>query len=108
MMIKSIFALLLCLLPLAASAECGFVTSDDGVKIVVGKGSNHCFQSAEFREAFRDNLVAAVQTMEAEFARTEKIRKAYDDRNARASKLWTLAEREHASNPRAGRYFGQK
>lgn len=102
------FAVLLSLLPLAASAECGFVSSDDGVAIVVGKGQNRCFQSAEFREAFRNNLIAAVQAMEEESARQERIHKAYDDRNARAAKLWTIAERQHAAMPGGRRYWGQK
>lgn len=101
-------ALLFSLLPLLASAECGFASSDDGVAIIVGKGNNHCFQSAEFREAFRNNLIASLDAMQAESARAEKARRAYDDRNARAAKLWSLAEREHSSNPKAGRYFGQK
>lgn len=104
---KLTFALLLSLLPLAASAECGFVTSGDGVAIIVGKGNNRCFQSAEFREAFRNNLIAAVEAMDTESVRQERIRKAYDDRNARTAKLWTIAEREHASSG-GGRYWGQK
>ena len=104
---KFTFAVLLSLLPLAASAECGFVSSNDGVAIIVGKGQNRCFQSAEFREAFRNNLIAAVEAMDAESARQERYRKAYDDRNARAAKLWTIAERQHASEG-IGRYWGQK
>ena len=104
---KFTVALMLSLLPLAASAECGFASSDDGVAIIVGKGQNRCFQSAEFREAFRNNLIAAVQTMEEESARAERARKAYDDRNARAAKLWTIAERQHSSTA-TGRYWGQK
>lgn len=106
-MIKFTFAVLMSLFPLAASAECGFASSDDGVAIIVGKGSNRCFQSAEFREAFRNNLIAAVQQMEEESVRQERARKAYDDRNARAAKLWTIAERQHASLP-SGHYWGQK
>jgi hypothetical protein len=99
-------ALFLMLAPLTAAAQCGFVNSDEGMTIVVGKGDKRCFSSPEFRENFRSNLVASVKAMEVEEARTAWQRRAFDERSATGEKLWKLAERKHAAA--GGRYFGQR
>lgn len=99
-------ALFLLLAPLTVTAQCGFVNSDEGMTIVVGKGDKRCFSSPEFRENFRNSLVASVTAMEAEEARTAWQRRAFDARNATGEKLWRLAERQHAAS--GGRYFGQR
>ncbi|HZW22095.1 hypothetical protein [Noviherbaspirillum sp.] len=64
MLLKQVFAVLL-FLPAIAIAECGFIGDSKEMTIVVSKQSNNrCFQSEQFREAFRANLVAAVKTMD--------------------------------------------
>lgn len=63
-MLKQTIAVLL-LAPAIAWAECGFVSSNNEMTIVVSKDSNNkCFRSESFREAFRANLVASVNAME--------------------------------------------
>jgi hypothetical protein len=63
-MLKQIFAVLL-LIPTIGWAECGFVSSGGDMLVVVSKKTNNkCFHSEPFREAFRENLVASVKTME--------------------------------------------
>ena len=53
------------LVPAIAWAECGFVSGDSEMTIVVSKKSdNKCFRSSQFREAFRTHLVASVKDME--------------------------------------------
>lgn len=99
-------ALLLLLVPLATAAQCGLVPSSNGMAIVIGKGDKRCFSSPEFREAFRSNLIASVQTMNVEEVHIVRQKRAFDERNARAEKLWQLAERQHAA--KGGRYFGQR
>jgi len=64
MLLKLAIAVLL-FLPAVVRAECGFVGDSKDMTIVVSKKSNNrCFQSEQFREAFRANLVAAVKTMD--------------------------------------------
>ena len=99
-------ALFLLLAPLTAVAQCGFSNSDEGMTIVIGKGDKRCFSSPEFRENFRNSLVASVKAMETEEARIAWQRRAFDERNATGEKLWRLAERQHAAT--GGRYFGQR
>ncbi|WP_136419718.1 MULTISPECIES: hypothetical protein [Oxalobacteraceae] len=99
---KLMIALLL-LLPLAASAECGFANDGSTMTIVVGKGSNKCFDSERFRTAFKEGVADALQG-DAVAGGSEK--KAIDDRNAHAAKLWTIAERRYQSTAPSGRYYG--
>lgn len=64
-MLKYAIAALL-LIPALGWAECGFVSNSSEMMIVVSKKSdNKCFKSEEFRNAFRDSLVASVKTMDA-------------------------------------------
>ncbi|WP_420474621.1 hypothetical protein [Noviherbaspirillum sp. ST9] len=64
-MLKYAIAVLL-LIPAIGRAECGFATNSSEMMIVVSKKSdNKCFKSEEFRNAFREGLVASVKTMEA-------------------------------------------
>jgi hypothetical protein len=64
-MLKYAIAVLL-LIPALGRAECGFVSNSTEMMIVVSKKSgDKCFKSEEFRNAFRDGLVASVKTMEA-------------------------------------------
>jgi len=70
-MLKQAIAILL-FVPAIAWAECGFISDSNEMTIVVSKESNNkCFKSNAFREAFRDNLVAAVKAMEARAAVTQ-------------------------------------
>jgi len=92
----------LLLLPLAASAECGFTRSGNAMTIVVGKDPK-CLSSGAFRGALKADIAAALQ--EQETSAVERKR-AYDDRNARSAKLWALAERRHQEL--SARYFGQR
>jgi hypothetical protein len=63
-MLKQAVAILL-LVPAITWAECGFVSGEGEMTIVVGKqADNKCFTSEKFREAFRANLVASVKHME--------------------------------------------
>ena len=63
-MLKQAIAVLL-LAPAIGWAECGFVSNNSEMTIVVSKKSNNkCFSSEGFREAFRDNLVAAAKSMD--------------------------------------------
>ena len=94
---------LLMLLPSIAFAECGFTRSGNGMTIVVGKDPK-CLSSGAFREAFKANIAAALEEEEEVAAKERK--RAYDDRNARGSKLWAIAERRHQEV--GGSYFGQK
>lgn len=97
----------LLLSPLLACAECGFANSGDTLTLVVGANTTSCFKSEAFRREFRASLVASVQAMDRE--EPENVRKrAFDDRNSRSQKLWTLAERNYQSTFPSGRYFGQK
>ncbi|NEX63274.1 hypothetical protein [Noviherbaspirillum galbum] len=93
-------------LPPSAWAECGFVSAEDGMTLVVSKDSNHCFKSEAFRSRFREQLSSAVKTMDAEAELTERRRRAFDDRNRASQKLWSIAERQHQAS--GGRYFGQR
>lgn len=98
---RTLFIAVLLSLSLPALAECGFTRSGNGMTIVVGKNTK-CLSSGAFREALKADIAAA---LEEEEERAEKKR-AYDDRNARGSKLWAIAERRHQET--GGRYFGQK
>ena len=93
------------LLPLAASANCGFAQDEYGnMTIVVGKKSNTCFNSEGFREAFKAGVAQALDENDPIVAQ----KKAYDQRNARGQKLWAIAERNYQATSPSGRYFGQK
>ena len=91
----------LLLLPSLAFAECGFTRSGNAMTIVVGKDAK-CLSSGAFREALKADIAAALN----EEAVVNERKRAYDDRNPRASKLWTIAERRHQEV--GGSYFGQK
>lgn len=110
-MLKPILSLLL-FLPVLAWANCGFSHEDDTMTIVVGSKTNKCFSSVTFRDAFRANLVAAVEAMDDGEARTvrdaDSQQKRFDDRNARAAKLWTIAERRFQASSPSGRYYGER
>ena len=97
---------LLLLVPLAAEAQCGLIASGNGLTIVVGKDDKGCFSSPEFRENFRSNLLTSIQAINVEETRIVRQKRAFDERNARAEKLWRLAERQHAAT--GGHYFGQR
>jgi len=74
-MLKQVITILL-FVPALASAECGFVSNSNEMTIVVSKQSNNkCFKSEQFREAFRDNLVAAVNTMNERSPSTHTARR---------------------------------
>jgi hypothetical protein len=88
-----------------ARAECGFSHDSDTLTIVVGKGSQSCFSSDEFRTAFKAQVTAALEGGSA--AGTARQKRAFDDRNGSGRKLWSLAERQHQMN-RMGSYFGQR
>lgn len=53
----------LLLFPVIASAECGFYREEQTMTIIVSKKSNKCFNSEQFRTAFRQDLIASVKTM---------------------------------------------
>ncbi|RJF99821.1 hypothetical protein [Noviherbaspirillum saxi] len=101
---KSTIALLATalLMPLAASAACGFVQSGDTMTIVVGEHATSCFSSAAFREAFKANVQAALG--ESDTVASEQ-KKPFDHRSRNGNKLWALAERQHQAT--GGGYFGQ-
>jgi hypothetical protein len=107
--------MMLLLLPLAASAECGFVNGEQGMTIVVGSKSNRCFDSGTFREAFRDSLIASVREMDGDVVAATGAagngggkRRPFDSRNARGNKLWTIAERNHQATLGTASYYGQR
>jgi hypothetical protein len=102
-MIKLITAILL-LLPALAHAECGFTRSGNSMTIVVGKNAK-CLSSESFRGALKADIAEALDEVDAVRA-NEQQRRAFDDRNARSAKLWTIAERRHQEV--GGTYFGQK
>ena len=91
----------LLLLPSVALADCGFTRTGNAMTIVVGKNTK-CLSSGAFREALKADIAAALEEEQAVEAR----KRAYDDRNARAAKLWTIAERRHQEV--GGTYFGQR
>lgn len=95
------------LLPPGAAAECGFVSGEQGMTIVVGSKSNRCFDSGSFRESFRQSLVASVRAMDGGAPSGSTGKKSFDDRSARAGKLWTIAERRHATLSNAS-FYGQR
>lgn len=95
---------ILMLLPSIACAECGFTRSGNAMTIIVGKDAK-CLSSGAFREAFKADIAAALEE-EGVVATRERKRGAFDDRNARGSKLWAIAERRHQEA--GGSYFGQK
>lgn len=105
---KMIPLLFLMLLPLGASAECGFVNDDGGITIVVSSKSNKCFTSEKFREAFRASLVASVQAMNEQDAAVSAQKRPIDYRSRSEQKLWNLQERVHQATMPSGRYFGQQ
>lgn len=93
---------ILLLLPALAFAECGFTRSGNAMTIVVGKNPK-CLSSTPFREALKADIAEALVE---EDAQVQRRRAAFDDRNARSAKLWTIAERRHQEV--GGTYFGQK
>lgn len=101
---KSFLSMLFLLLPLAASAECGFVSNGQGLTIVVGSKSNGCFASPQFRQSFRENLIASVEAMESEepSPQQQAQKKSVVSRSARGEKLWAIAERTRPP------YYGQR
>jgi hypothetical protein len=97
-------ALILLLIPLIATAQCGFALDGATMTIVVGKDTNTCFSSDGFRKAFKADMSEA---LEQDDPRVRTGKKSIDDRNVRGTKLWAIAERNHQANP-GGSYFGQK
>jgi len=91
------------LLPLSASAACGFAQSGDTMTIVIGENTSSCFSSSEFREAFKANIQAALGESDAVVSAQKK---PFDHRTRNGNKLWALAERRHQATT-GGRYFGQ-
>lgn len=96
--------LLLLSLPTFAFAECGFTQSGNEMTIVVGKDPK-CLSSGQFREAFKSGVS---QSTDPSDARSQTQKRAFDDRNARGAKLWTIAERQYQATNPGGRYFGQR
>jgi len=94
----------LLLLPGLAFGQCGFAMSDGTMVIVVGKNGDKCFSSGEFAATFKATVTEALEESEALAAQ----KKAYDDRNSRSHKLWSIAERQHRATQSSGRYFGQR
>jgi len=103
-MLKHFIAILL-LLPAFAYAECGFTRDGNSMVIVVGSNAK-CLSSEGFREAFKAGVAQALE--ESDAVRAAEQRRAFDDRNPRSSKLWTIAERKYQESMPGGRYFGQK
>lgn len=101
---KHLLALLF-LVPLAASAECGFLRSDDTMTIVVSKKASSCFSSTEFKDAFMSDLAEAT---DPGGARQRRRQKGIDERSASGERLWALEERVHQATVPDGRYFGQQ
>ncbi|HJV83914.1 MAG TPA: hypothetical protein VJ698_00445 [Noviherbaspirillum sp.] len=100
---SKLITLFLLLVPLVASAECGFANDGSTMTIVVGKSSNKCFESEAFRTAFKEGVASALA---ADEARTGDGKNSFDDRSARGAKLWTIAERRFQATRPAGRYYG--
>ncbi|WP_194722885.1 hypothetical protein [Noviherbaspirillum malthae] len=78
-------AAMLALAP-AARAECGFSHDSDTLTIVVGKGSQSCFSSDEFRTAFKAQVTAALEGG-GTASGTTRQKRAFDDRNGSGRKL---------------------
>lgn len=95
--------LLLLSLPAFAFAECGFTQSGNEMTIVVGKDPK-CLSSGQFREAFKSGVSQSMGQAETQQAQ----KRAFDDRNTRGAKLWTIAERQHQATRPGGRYFGER
>ncbi|OWW18619.1 hypothetical protein [Noviherbaspirillum denitrificans] len=73
-MLKQAAAVLVLIAPALGWAECGFSSSNSEMTIVVSRQShNKCFQSEQFRTAFRDNLVASVKSMEQNAPATARV-----------------------------------
>jgi hypothetical protein len=94
---------ILLLLPTFAFAECGFTRSGNSMTIVVGKDPK-CLSAEPFRGALKAGIADAL--VEEDAQQVQRKRGAFDDRNARSAKLWTIAERRHQEV--GGTYFGQK
>ena len=101
---KQALAILL-FVPLLASAKCSFLRTDNTMTIVVGKKANTCFSSEGFREAFKSDLVEAVNENPPQ---RPSQKKSIDDRRASSAKLWSLAERMHQANLQSGGFSGKK
>lgn len=99
---------LIFLLPLAASAECGFVHGAQGMTIVVGAKTDRCFHSESFSTAFRTGLVSAVQAMDQDSPVAVRNKRPIDARNARSAKLWRIAEHQHQRKLANAPYYGQR
>ncbi len=102
---SKLITLILALMPLAASAACGFANDGSTMTIVVGKGSNKCFDSEGFRTAFKEGVADALAADEAPGSEGKK---SFDDRNERGAKLWTIAERRYQGTRPTGRYYGAR
>lgn len=101
---KTILALLMLILPVLSWAECGMDMTGATLTIVVGKSKDKCFSSG-FSETFKATVNEALEEEVEPVAVSRK--RAFDERNARGRKLWSIAERQHQAGP-GGRYFGQK
>lgn len=99
-----VLVLLLLFLPAAASAECGYVRDGNSMTIVVGKNPK-CLSSESFRSALKDGIRSGLAA--AEHVSAAEAKRAYDDRNARGAKLWTIAEQRYQATA-GGTYFGQR
>lgn len=94
----------LLLLPVIASAECGFYREEQTMTIVVSKKSNKCFNSEEFRTAFRDDLVSSVKSMNT-VVEPGPVR--VPPRRAKAKRL-ALQEPARQPSLATAEYYGQQ
>ena len=94
----------LLLIPSIAFAECGFYREEQTMTIIVSKKSNKCFNSEEFRTAFRDDLVASVKVMNTETIPATVTRKKAATRARLAVNEATQKQPSLAS----AEYYGQK
>lgn len=100
---KNLLTAFLLFIPVLAFAECGMAMTGATLTIVVGKSSSgKCF-SSDFADTFKSTVTDALEESEVV---VPARRRAFDERNARGAKLWSIAERQHQLS--SGRYFGQK
>ena len=95
----------LLLVPLFAYAECGFYREDQTMTIVVSKKSNKCFNSEQFKTAFRDDLVASVKSMNT-IVEPAPVKVAAQ-RRAKARRL-ALQEASKQQSLASAEYYGQQ
>lgn len=91
------------ILPVFAFAECGYSRDGNSMTIVVGKDPK-CLSSESFRAELKAGIAEALAEEDARVV----AQRHFDDRNARTSKLWALAERHHQATRPGARYFGQR